>query len=141
MCAFTGGAKLWARRYNRPKMQLLLLKSQEQKQGVRSKSRVLHRPPPHSTTKGVGKPPKPPLQLDPWTHLLPSSLYKDPAHPSLRERSFKGTYYISVLIPSCSQISPNKALLEFFVWPLIDFYRLKKANNTGQYQDLKLFQA
>ena len=109
-------------------------RGQEQKQGT-------SRPPPHSTTKGVGKPPKPPLQLDPWTHLLPSSLYKEPAHPSLRERSFKGTYYISVLIPSCSQISPNKALLEFFVWPLIDFYRLKKANNTGQYQDLKIFQA
>ena len=25
--------------------------------------------------KGVGKPPKPPLQLDPWTHPYPQSFY------------------------------------------------------------------
>ena len=27
----------------------------------------------HTTTKGVGKPPKPPLQPDPWTHSHPHS--------------------------------------------------------------------
>ena len=42
------------------KVQLLLLKSREQKQGTSS-----------YTTKGVGKPPKPPPCLDPWTHLHP----------------------------------------------------------------------
>lgn len=40
------------------KAQLLLLKSREQKQGTSG-----------YTTEGVGKPPKPPLWPDPWTHL------------------------------------------------------------------------
>ena len=50
------------------KTQLLLLKSREQKQGVGSKNRVLLMPPALNTTKGVGKPPKPHLWPDPWTH-------------------------------------------------------------------------
>ena len=28
----------------------------------------------HTTTKGVGKPSMPPLQLDPWTHSHPHSI-------------------------------------------------------------------
>ena len=54
------------------KTQLPLLKSLEQKQGVRRKSRVLRMPPAHTTTtRGVGKTPKPPLQPNPWTHPYP----------------------------------------------------------------------
>ena len=54
-----------------PKAQLPFLKSWEQKQRVGSKSRVLCMCPAHTTTKGVGKPPKPRLQPDPWTHPYP----------------------------------------------------------------------
>ena len=50
------------------KNQLPLLKSLEQKQGVRSQSRVLHMPSAQNTTKGLGKQPKLLLQPDPWTH-------------------------------------------------------------------------
>ena len=51
--------------------QLPLLKRQEQKQGVGSKSRVLRMPPALSTTRRVGRPPQPPLWLTPG-HTLPS---------------------------------------------------------------------
>ena len=53
------------------KAQLSLLRSLEQKQGVTSKSRVLSMPPALNTTRGVGKPPKPHLQPDLWTHPYP----------------------------------------------------------------------
>ena len=53
------------------KAQMPLLKSREQRQGVGSKSRVLCMPPAHNITKGVGRPPKPPLQSDPRTILYP----------------------------------------------------------------------
>ena len=43
------------------------LRSLEQKQGVGRKNM----PPAHTTTYWVSKPPKPPLQFDPWTHLDP----------------------------------------------------------------------
>ena len=53
------------------KTQLPLLKSQEQKQGVGTKSRVLSMPPVHNTTRGVDNPPKPLLWPDPWTRPYP----------------------------------------------------------------------
>ena len=56
---------------NKMQAQLPLLKSQEKNQGIGSKTRVLHMPPAHNITKGVGKPPKPSLQPDLWTHLYP----------------------------------------------------------------------
>ena len=46
-----------------------LLKSQKQKLGVGSKSRVLCIPPACSTTTGMGKPPKTPLRIQPWAHV------------------------------------------------------------------------
>ena len=55
------------------KAQLPLLKSQEQKQGIRSKSRVLCMPHAVNSTKGVGRPPKPPLQ--------PNALTRPYLHP------------------------------------------------------------
>ena len=61
--------KFWTRRYkntNPPKKKIqnnLTATSQEPgaNQGVRSKNKVLQKPPAHRTTKRVGKPPKPPL--------------------------------------------------------------------------------
>ena len=69
MCSW---GKLWTKRYTKTKKtQLPLLKSPEQKQGVKSKRRVLRKPLAHSTTNGVGKTPKPPPQPNAWTHPYP----------------------------------------------------------------------
>ena len=50
------------------------------KAGGQEKKQVLHMPPAHNTSKGVGKPPKPPLCPipGPAPTLTP---YKEPAHP------------------------------------------------------------
>ena len=54
--------KFWTPKIQRDqKIKLTVLRSLEQKQSVRSKSRVLHTPPALNITKGVGRPPKPPL--------------------------------------------------------------------------------
>ena len=103
------------------KNQLPLLKSWEQKQGVRRNSRVLHLPPAYNTTKEVSKPPKTPL----WSNLWqPPTLtpYKEPTCPQLGEEQGN---LLFVLIPHCCSRGHNKALPEFLVWPLISFYRLR----------------
>ena len=69
-------------------------------------------PPALNTTKGEGRLPKPPLRPDPWTHPYP-------AHPS--SGSQQGNLLL-VLAPPCCSRSPNKALPEFLVWLLINFY-------------------
>ena len=54
--------KLWTTRDKKTKKtQLPLLRSQEKKQDVEIKSWVLCMSPEHNTTKGMGRPPKPPL--------------------------------------------------------------------------------
>ena len=63
--------------------------------------------PPAHNTEGVGKTPKPPLRPDPWTHPYPQ--------PPLQGKLF-------VLAPPCCSRDPNKALPEFLIWPLINFY-------------------
>ena len=50
------------------KAQLPLLKTQEQKQGVGSKSGVLHMPPALNTTKGWANDLSHPFSPTPWTH-------------------------------------------------------------------------
>ena len=72
LCAGAAGASYRQKDTKRPKKpQLPLLKSWAQKQGVASKSRVLCVTPALNPTRGVGKTPKPPLWLDPWTHPYP----------------------------------------------------------------------
>ena len=71
------------------KIQLPLLQSLEQKQGVRSKRRILSMSPVHTTTKGVGKIPKQPLRPEPWTQPCPHSI-KEQASLLFRKWS-KGT--------------------------------------------------
>ena len=55
----------------RPKTQLPLLQSWEQEKGCQEQKQGLHMPSAHKITKGVGRPPKPPLQPDPWTCPYP----------------------------------------------------------------------
>lgn len=51
---------------NKESTQLPFLKAGT-KTGCQEESRVLHMPPAHNTTQGMGRPPKPPA--NPWTHL------------------------------------------------------------------------
>ena len=68
----------------------IVIQKDQQKQRFRSKIRVLHMPPANSTTKRVGRPPKPPFQPDPWTHPYP--LDKELAH--IPSGASKGSCYL-----------------------------------------------
>ena len=59
---------LWITRYRKTKHPAVTSKSQEQKLGVRGKSKVLDMSPALNITKKLVEPPKPPLWPDPWTH-------------------------------------------------------------------------
>ena len=85
------------KRYKKTKKAPLpLLKSQEQKQGVRNKSRVLSIPLAHTSTRGVGKIPKPSLRPKPSTQPCPHPV-KGTGLILLRERVNKGSYRLSSL--------------------------------------------
>ena len=89
---------------------------------VGSKSSVLHVPPAHSTTKGVGKPPTPPLPLIP--EPAPAlTAHREPASPWLGEQAREP---ITFFTPSHCYRDPSKALLEFLIWSLINFYWLRR---------------
>ena len=104
----------------RPINPLSLLKSLEPRQGVRSKSRVLHTPPAHNTTQGVGKETKPPLGPDPWTHPYPHRKEGRGCLP-LREWTEQGNL-LFILTPHCCSRGPSKAWPKFLFWSLINFY-------------------
>ena len=92
-------------RYKKPKTQLPLLKSLEQKQA-----------------KGAGGPPKPPLQPDP-EHTLTLTPYKEPAPPIPPTSGSKQAREPVVCSCSlCCSRGPNKVSPESLVWPLIHFY-------------------
>ena len=74
----------------------------------------------HSTTKGVDRPPKPPLRPNPGPTCIP---YKQPARPGSWSKQGK---LLLVFTPSCCSKNPNKALPEFLAWPLINFYWLRR---------------
>ena len=112
MCSW---GKLWATRYKKTEKPTATSKEH----GAQSGSRVLCMPPIHTATKGVAKPPKPPLWPDVWTRpsLHPIEGTSSPLpHPCpIGEGAIGGTY--------CSSSLPllNKALPEFLVWPLTTF--------------------
>ena len=53
------------------KTQLTLLKSKKQKEGSGEKEKGPDVPSAHSSTTGVGRPPKPPPEANPWIHPYP----------------------------------------------------------------------
>ena len=112
MCSW---GKLWATIYKETKKnpQLPLLKSREQKQGVGSKSRVLGMPSAHTTTKGVGRSPKPPLRPTLDTPLPSPHIRNQLACPlSPSERASKGNCYLFSLPPTAIG-APVKPCLNF----------------------------
>ena len=76
---------------------------------ARSKSRVPPRHPAHSSTKGVGRPHKPCLQLEPWTCPYPHP-YREPARSPRGVRS--GT---------CCLLSRSCAAAGALVKPCLNF--------------------
>ena len=108
---------LWTKRYKKTKTQLPLLESWDQKQGD------VHAACTHHHERGR-KPSKPPLWNDPWTHLT-FTPYKEQAHPSSRSKPAREPVTCSHC-PPCWHKGPNKALPEFLVWPLINFYWLRR---------------
>ena len=72
-CMYSGG-KLWMKRYQRTK------KHNCHFWRARSKSRVLCMPLALTTTIGVGKTPKPPLQPKPWTHPYSHPIQETSSH-------------------------------------------------------------
>ena len=99
--------------------QLPLLKSQKQKQGVRSKKQHTEHVPCTQHDQRGGQTPKPPLWSGPGTHPY---LHPDKERaPSPSLGSEQGNVLL-VFTPTCCSRGPNKGLPEFFVWPLINFY-------------------
>ena len=102
------------------KTQLPLLKSLEQKTG--HWACPLHTPPPKGWTNHLSHP----SGLTPGHTPTLTPYEKQVCHP-LREWTSKGTCCVF-----CRSRGRNKALPEFLVWPLVNFYWLGKANNPCQ---------
>ena len=106
-----------------------------QKQGIRSKSRVLPMLSAYNSIQGVDKPPKLLLQSDPQTH---------PTFPYVRNQltpargAIKQENLFLVLAPCCCSRGPIKALPEFLVWLQVNFYESGKVKNPDQYQNYPL---
>ena len=73
----------------------------------------------HGTTKGVGRPPKPPLRPPPLDPPLPSPHIKNQLAPPWGSKQRKLSL---VFTPLCCSRSPNKALPAFPAWALINFF-------------------
>ena len=109
MCSWV---KIWTKIYKR-QTQLPFLKSRE-KNWVSGAKQGTAQAPALNATKG-------------WAEHLTHPSGPTPGHtPTLirnqlasPQRASKGTCYLSSLPPAAS---PNKALPEFLVWPLVNFY-------------------
>ena len=113
------GANYGQKGTKRPKLQVPLLKSWEQKQVVGSKSRVLRMPPALNTTRGVGRPPVPPPAW-PLDTSLPS--HKEPAlMPSGSKQDREPvTCFHSLLAAAGAPIKPCLNFLSGFLSIFID---------------------
>ena len=105
------------------KTQLPLLKSPEQKQGT------VHAPGTQHHYRVVVS--------HPSGHSPTLTLWKEPVHPPNGEQVSKGTCYLFSL-PSCCSRGPSKALPEFFVWLLINFYILMRSRTLVSNNNVKL---
>ena len=103
------------------------------KTGCWSKSRVLPLPAAHTTTGGAGtrlsQPSSPPLDTLQPSYLMRNNLdfpislpNPSPPKPPAGGASQQGSLLFVLTLP-CRSKGPSKALPEFLVWPLINFYR------------------
>ena len=113
--------------------QLPLLKSLEQKQGVGTKSRVLHIPPapPKGWANHLNHPSSPRPGHTPT--LIP---YEERTCACSRSKqASKGTCLFSLSQHPCFSRGTIKALPEFLVWPLVKFCQSGKVKNTCPYPE------
>ena len=103
--------------------QLPLLKGLEHKTGCWEQKQGTARAP--CTTKGVGKPPKPPSSPI-WTHPYPHPTWGTSLSLPKKQAS-KGTRLFSLAQHPCFSRGPDKALPKLPVQPLVKFYWLGKA--------------
>ena len=101
---------------------------------------VLHIPPPHNTSSGVGKALKSPLGLTSG-HTPTFTPRKEPAHPSQGAR--KEGNLLLVLTAPCFSRGLSKDLPEFLVWLIVSIYWLRRpralvSSILGQPQSLCL---
>ena len=108
--------KLWTKS---PKNPTATSEEPGAKTGCREQKQVLSMPLALNTTIGVGKTPKPPLWPDPPDTPLPSPRLRNQLAPPSGSQQGK---LLPVLAPRCCSKGPNKALPEFPVWPLVNFY-------------------
>ena len=73
-CVHVQLGKFWTKRYKKTKNPTALSEESGAKNGYWEQKEGLHMPPPPNTTKGVGKPPKGPLQPGHWIHSYPHSI-------------------------------------------------------------------
>ena len=99
--------------------------------GFGGKSKVLIMPPTHNTTREVGKPPMLSFCPNSWTHPY---TYSISGTSSTQQGSKQGNLSL-VLTPHCCSRNPNKALPEFLVWLVVNFYWLGKAKKPSQYHE------
>ena len=121
-CVQLQSGQISDKRYKKTKKsQLPFLKSQEQKQGFKSKNSV------HASctqdSKGVGKTPKPPLRADPWTNPYFYHRRNKLTYPS--GLSQQGKLLLVFAVCCCTRV-PSKALIEFLVQQLISVSRLRR---------------
>ena len=115
MCLHSWG-KFWTQKIQRdPTNALSLLKSLEPKQGIRSKSRVLHKPPAHNTIKGWAKQPS----LTPGH--TPTLTQKKERLSASQEVDEQGNLLFILALCCCSG-GPSKGWPKFLCWSLINFY-------------------
>ena len=79
-------------------------------------------PPAHNTSRGWANHPSHASGPTPG-HTPTLTPYKEPAHPLLGNE--QGNLLL-VFVPPCGSRGPNKALPEFLVWPLINFFWLRR---------------
>ena len=124
MCSW---GKFWTPKIQRDQtIQLPLLKNLDQKLGVGEKAGCCSCPMEKTPLKGWADHLSRPSSLIPG-HSPILSPYKEQVAPSWGV-SEQGNLLV-VLTLQCHSRGPNKALPEFLVWPLINFYWLGKAKN------------
>ena len=120
--------KFWTNDTKRPKNPAAAFEEPRDKQGTAHSP--LHTTSPKGWTNHLSHP----FGLTPG-HTPTFTPYKEQAHPLTQGASKQRADLLCVLTPPCCSRVPSKGLPEFLVWPLIDFYWLRRpwtlVGNTG----------
>ena len=125
--------KFWAKRYKKDqKNKPFTSEELGAKIGCQEQNQVLSTPPAPYTTKGWANHWSHPCSPT-RGHTLTFTPYKEEVCPLPWEAHKQGNLLLA-LAPCCCSRGPNEAFPVFLVWPLVNFYWLRKAKNPGWYQ-------